>query len=64
MTRSILTLGIVLLFAGNAAWAQLPPSPTPQQQNKPPAQPGQLPPPVQPGTPAPNSQVPATQTPQ
>lgn len=64
MTRSILTLGIVLLFAGNAAWAQLPASPNPPQQNKPPVQPGQLPPPAQPGTSAPNSQVPATQTPQ
>ena len=64
MTRSILTLSIVLLFAGNPAWAQLPASPNPQQQNKPPVQPGQLPPPVQPGTPAPNAQTPATQTPQ
>ena len=41
MTRSILTLSIVLLFAGNTAWAQLPASQNPPQQSKPPVQPGQ-----------------------
>ncbi|MFZ3214801.1 MAG: VWA domain-containing protein [Candidatus Acidiferrales bacterium] len=61
MTRAILTLGIVVLF-GLSAGAQQPVAPeTPQQESKPPVQPGQLPPPAQPGTPA---QAPSVQTPQ
>src|ERR1700675_3907070 len=68
MTRSTLTLVIVLLFAGISAWAQqTTPAGTQQQdQNKPPVQPGQMAPPVQPATPAPQPATPSptTQKPQ
>jgi VWFA-related protein len=66
MTRLIVTLGIVLLFAGISAQAQQSAPSGSQQDDKPPVQPGQMAPPVQPGTPAQQSPAPppGAQTPQ
>jgi VWFA-related protein len=70
MTRTLLALGIVLLFSATARAQQPAPSDPGQQQTKPPVQPGQTAPPVQPGTsaqppnlqPPPQSQTPQPQT--
>jgi VWFA-related protein len=59
-TRTILALGIVLLFSATARAQQPAPSDPGQQQAKPPVQPGQTAPP----SPAPNLNPPQDQTPQ
>src|ERR1700723_1991983 len=60
MTRTLLALGIVLLFSATASAQQPAPSDPGQQQTKPPVQPGQTAPPAQ----APNLNPPQSQTPQ
>src|ERR1700721_1875335 len=60
MTRTLLALGIVLLFSATARAQQPAPTDPGQQQTKPPVQPGQTAPPA----PAPNLNPPQSQTPQ
>src|ERR1700723_45136 len=60
MTRTLLALGIVLLFSATASAQQPAPSDPGQQQTKPPVQPGPPPPPAT----APNLNPPQSQTPQ
>src|SRR6202041_108060 len=60
MTRTLLALGIVLLFSATARAQQPAPTDPDQQQTKPPVQPGPPPPPPQ----APNLNPPQSQTPQ
>jgi VWFA-related protein len=66
MTRTLLTFGIVLLFAVTVRAQQPAPGDPGQQQTKPPVQPGQSAPSAQPGpqTQPPNLNPPQTQTPQ
>jgi VWFA-related protein len=66
MTRTLLALGIVLLFSVAARAQQPAPTDPGQQQTRPPVQPGQTAPAAQSGSPAqpPNLNPPQTQTPQ
>jgi VWFA-related protein len=64
MTRSISTLGIVLLFGAFAAAQQSSGPGTQLQDPKPPVQPGQLAPPAKPNAPVQTPQAPPVQTPQ
>ncbi len=60
MTRTLLALGIVLLFSATARAQQPAPTDPGQQGTRPPVQPGQMAPPAQ----APNLNPPPSQTPQ
>jgi VWFA-related protein len=60
MTRTLLALGIVLLFSATARAQQPAPTDPGQQETRPPVQPGQTAPPAQ----APNLNPPPNQTPQ